>query len=65
MLAHIIVISECLTFVMQLYNSFVRPGNLRLKIISGTSHLFYSILVQHLARRSPRLGLRGATEDAG
>lgn len=48
MLAHIIVISECLTSVMQLYISFVRLGNLRLEIISGTGHLFYSVLAQHL-----------------
>lgn len=57
MLAHIIVISEWLTFVMQLYNSFVRPGNLRLEMISDTGRLFHSVLVQHPAQRSPRWGL--------
>lgn len=29
-------ISAHLSFVAQLYNSFVRPGNLRRKVISGT-----------------------------
>jgi len=53
MLAHVIVISECLTFVMQLYNTFARPGNLRLEMISGTDHLFHSVLVQRLAQGSP------------
>lgn len=57
MLAHIIVISEWLTFVMQLYNSFVRPGNLRLEMISDTGRLFHSVLVQHPAQRSPCWGL--------
>lgn len=64
MLAHIIVISEWLTFVMQLYNSFVRPGNLSLEMISGTSRLFCSVPVQRPARRSPRLGPRGAAGAA-
>lgn len=67
MLARIIVISERLAFLAQLYNSFARAGNLRLKMTSGSNendffHLFYSVSVQHLAHSGP--GLRGATEDA-
>lgn len=48
---------------MQLYDSFVRPGNLRLKVIPGTGHLFRSVLVQHLMRRRPQQGLCGAIAD--
>lgn len=36
MLAHIVGISAHLSFLAQLYNSFVRPGNLRREVISGT-----------------------------